>query len=775
MSNSTNLPEITAPDWKFIGEAVIKQVWQNTNLIGVLVDENGNLVSWSKTLEVACSIPAEQLRHEHIDHLLKPEPFSALHIPTTFSTVPARLESVVLEPFFFIGRWRTITAHRIPIHALDDSQQKCQVILITPRLKLGQEKLLHAENSGLDQDGSCGFAFQMSEDLTIVESWGTPCTTPTRGAPQYLENFIPEADLEFVKCTARNIFHSAVPAECEFIIDNQSALPRLRRCRLYLSPLRSSNGTSRLLGQLVDITNHTESYRELRETEQMFRRLTDSIPEVFWVWNPLKQKMMYISPAYNKIWGRSRETLLENSAGYLSAIHSDDIGIVVSALNKQVNGENTTTVYRVCQPNGTVRWIRDRAFPLVDGAGRVILITGLAADITEDKTHAEDLKLANNSLSFAIKWGADGYWEHDVPNGTVYVNERWCRMLAIDPPIKSLTIEQVWDLMHPSEVQTTQIEYQQHLSGEKELYERELRLRKSDGSYVCTLTRGKLVDRLPDGRPRLVIGLIMDLTESKNASQRLRETQEQLHLAAMEGVRNSMLAAIAHEVNQPLFAIKNFAQAALINLKKVNPEIFESCQALQKVQKALLSVSEQSERGSRIVSELRSLARNKSIHEDDALNCLHLIIKDSIKNLVQKHKNEGRKFDLELNAINSVIFCEPLQMELVFNNLFENAIDATEGLSSERKTIHVKTYNVANSLIVEIRDHGKGLGVLDPDLVFEPYTSKKSKGLGLGLAICKNIVSTYAGSISCEPAQPLGVRFVLKFPLAGSSNGVLKQ
>lgn len=123
----------------------------------------------------------------------------------------------------------------------------------------------------------------------------------------------------------------------------------------------------------------------LRESEARFGQLVKSVREVFWLTDPLKQEMLYLSPAYEQIWGRSVETVYANPKAWLDPIHPDDQMAVEVAMPLQHRGEYDIQ-YRITRPDGEVRWIWDRAFPVRDGEGRVIRIAGIAEDITHRKS-----------------------------------------------------------------------------------------------------------------------------------------------------------------------------------------------------------------------------------------------------------------------------------------------------------------------------------------------------------------------------------------------------
>ncbi len=148
----------------------------------------------------------------------------------------------------------------------------------------------------------------------------------------------------------------------------------------------------------TDITERKRVEEQLQQSEERFRQMAENITEVFWMTNPDKQQVLYVSPAYEKIWGRTCESVYKQPATWLDAIHPDDRErIKRSALTQQVLGEYDEE-YRIIRPDGSVRCIRDRAFPINDKSGRVYRVTGIAEDITERKQAEEQLKNSNEEL-----------------------------------------------------------------------------------------------------------------------------------------------------------------------------------------------------------------------------------------------------------------------------------------------------------------------------------------------------------------------------------------
>ncbi|MBP0020456.1 MAG: PAS domain S-box protein [Cyanobacteria bacterium SBLK] len=140
-----------------------------------------------------------------------------------------------------------------------------------------------------------------------------------------------------------------------------------------------------------NITDRKQTERALRESEERFRQLAENINTIFWMSDPLKSQMIYVSPAYETIWGQSCQALYERPASFLEAIHRDDRHRIVAAIPKQLQGDYDEE-YRILRPDGEMRWIRDRAFPICNEAGEVYRVVGLAEDISDRKRAEEALK-----------------------------------------------------------------------------------------------------------------------------------------------------------------------------------------------------------------------------------------------------------------------------------------------------------------------------------------------------------------------------------------------
>jgi len=135
-----------------------------------------------------------------------------------------------------------------------------------------------------------------------------------------------------------------------------------------------------------------------RHSEERFRQLAENIREVFWLSSPEKNQIIYISPGYEAIWGRTCESIYASPRNWVEAIHHEDRERVLqAAMTKQISGEYDE-IYRILQPNGEIRWIRDRAFPVRDQQGVIYRVAGIAEDITVHKQAEQELQRSQEEL-----------------------------------------------------------------------------------------------------------------------------------------------------------------------------------------------------------------------------------------------------------------------------------------------------------------------------------------------------------------------------------------
>jgi PAS domain S-box-containing protein len=171
--------------------------------------------------------------------------------------------------------------------------------------------------------------------------------------------------------------------------------------------------------------------------EQQFRQLTGNIQAVFWISDPDGRTKQYVSPGYEEIWGRTCVSLRQAPRSWLQGIHQEDQERVCEALVKQGWGDYSEE-YRVVRPDGSIRWVHDRAFPVRDQSGQVCRIVGIAADISREKETEEQLRAATVMLSSMINHLQSGIMVEDESRQITHVNQAFNQIFNVPVPPQSL-------------------------------------------------------------------------------------------------------------------------------------------------------------------------------------------------------------------------------------------------------------------------------------------------------------------------------------------------
>jgi PAS domain S-box-containing protein len=192
---------------------------------------------------------------------------------------------------------------------------------------------------------------------------------------------------------------------------------------LSIAVLKDSRGRpSGLVTVGRDVTRRKQAEEQLRASEERFRQIAENIREVFWMTNVAKDGMIYVSPGYDEIWGRSRERLYATPREWVESIHPDDRERVLEAALTQQTDGRYHEVYRIVRPDGSIRWIEDRAFPIRDQSGTVYRIAGIAEDITQQRQVEDSLRESEARKGAIMQAALDGIITFDHTGKIVEVN-----------------------------------------------------------------------------------------------------------------------------------------------------------------------------------------------------------------------------------------------------------------------------------------------------------------------------------------------------------------
>jgi C4-dicarboxylate-specific signal transduction histidine kinase len=295
------------------------------------------------------------------------------------------------------------------------------------------------------------------------------------------------------------------------------------------------------------------------------------------------------------------------------------------------------------------------------------------------------------------------------------------------------------------------------MTGTKAPFEKEY-IRK-DGRRVPVLIGGAKFEQSTQG-----VGFVLDLTEQKRVEAEARDSERRYREALMElahanrvTTMGQLAASIAHEINQPIAAVVTNAQAGLLWLDARPPN-------LQEIRQTLDWIVNDGMRAGDVIGRIRALVRKAPARKEDVqinelvLEVIALTRGEVIKNgvVVRTRLAEGLP----------PIHVDRVQLQQVLLNLIINAIEAMSGTGQAVRELLISTgRNAANSIAVSVRDSGPGLDPKTMDRLFDAFFTTKSKGMGMGLAICHSIIEVHGGRMWASPNEPRGAVFQFTLPL----------
>jgi PAS domain S-box-containing protein len=226
----------------------------------------------------------------------------------------------------------------------------------------------------------------------------------------HLSNQEPWSDLPFVVLTqpvrSPSAHRSLAEAHLPEVLGNVMFLERPLQALTLVSAVRAALRARRRQRQVRSyLAERIEAAERLAASEERMRMLAESIEDVFYMVDLARRALLYLSPAYEQVWGRPAPDLLEDRASVIDTLHPDDRATLLRAWEAQERGEPAVLEYRILHPDGSVRWVLDRTFPVAGAAGR--RAAGIVSDITDRKRAEAALREGEERLRLIVENARD--------------------------------------------------------------------------------------------------------------------------------------------------------------------------------------------------------------------------------------------------------------------------------------------------------------------------------------------------------------------------------
>jgi two-component system sensor kinase FixL len=258
------------------------------------------------------------------------------------------------------------------------------------------------------------------------------------------------------------------------------------------------------------------------------------------------------------------------------------------------------------------------------------------------------------------------------------------------------------------------------------------------------------------------VAYIQDLSKARQRERELHTLQDELAHVARISSMGSLATSLAHELNQPLTAVANYAHSARDLLDDPSAENIEL------VREAMDECAAEALRAGQIVHRLRDFIKHGETERQVA--SLGRIIQEASALALINGDGQGVDFETELDPATDTVLVDPVQVQQVVLNLIRNALEAMH--ESRHKQLRVRTERAANGFAqVTVADSGPGLDRKVAERLFHPFNTSKSDGMGLGLSICHTIIQSHDGKIWVEESGLGGTAFHFTIPLAEVDDG----
>lgn len=325
------------------------------------------------------------------------------------------------------------------------------------------------------------------------------------------------------------------------------------------------NGRGEIIGTTGiarDITVRKQAEAALRESEERFRQIAENIRQVFFINSADLDRVIYISPGYEDIWGKTCESLYQNPTSWIDSVHPEDRDRVITAFTRMAQQDEFIQEYRIIRPNGGIRWISARSFALRNITREIYRYVGFAEDITDRKQTEEALRESEHRFRTMADTAPVLIWMSGLDKVCYYFNQVWIDFTgrSLEQEIGNGWLKNV----HPEDLQPCIDSYFKAFDA-REKFTMEYRLRRFDGEYRWILNTG-IPRYTPDGTFVGYIGSCIDISDRKQAE---KERDKAIHIleatAATLGEAERRWRSLLENVQLAVVLLDNTGNIEYIN------------------------------------------------------------------------------------------------------------------------------------------------------------------------------------------------------------------
>ena len=511
-----------------------------------------------------------------------------------------------------------------------------------------------------------------------------------------------------------------------------------------------------LRGFLLDISARKQTEAALEQSENQMRLFVEHTPASVAMFD---REMRYVLTSrrwlkdYNlgeeNIIGRSHYEVFPEISDRWKEIHQRCLAGAVESCEED----------SFVRPDGALDWVRWEVRPWYIAQGEIGGIIMFTEVITDRKRTEEELRRRDEWLRLAAEGSRLGVWYWDELAKELFWDTATREMFGVAPDTQ-ITLEDFYQTLNPDDIDRVEQAWRRAFET-RQPYQIELRVQRFDGSICWIHSRGRgYYDDA--GKPLRMIGVVLDITERKEAeSELLLQRQELAHITRVSTM-GELAASLAHELNQPLTAILSNAQAAQRFLAGDGANLDE-------IREILSDIVHDNSRAGEVIRRMRTLFR-KDEPEFIPLDLAN-VISDVVLIAHSDAINHNIRVLFEISPGLPSVRGDRVQLQQVILNLLMNAFHAMKDCPLQEREVVVRgEVDGANEILATVRDRGIGLGRDNLAKIFQPFYTTKRDGLGMGLPITRSIIEAHGGRLWAENNLDCGATFYFTLPISSISD-----
>jgi hypothetical protein len=513
------------------------------------------------------------------------------------------------------------------------------------------------------------------------------------------------------------------------------------------------------VGTVIDVTDRKRAEAALRRSENYLAEAQKLSHTGSWARSLATGEITYWSEECHRVLGFDPHDGLPHFKTFLKRVYPDDQDKVRKTAETATREKVKYEVdYRIVHPGGQIRDVHAVGHPVFGPSGELVEYVGTVIDVTERKRAEVALRASERELRL-ITESIPGMIVVNSPVGdNEYANQRLLDFLG--KKLADMNELKWLSLVHPEEIDSVMNKWLHAIKTGRPM-DIVYRMRRADGVYRWFQSR---VEPLVDVQGRILrwYGLLVDVDDQVKAEEALRKSQADLAHVSRVTTMGELTASIAHEVNQPLAAVVNNANACISLLRIGTPN-------LKEVRQALSEMIEDADRASGVIARVRQLAKRAPIEK--SLLDLREVIQEVLA--LARYESAARNVTIRTDLPKDLpsVSGDRVQLQQVLLNLVINGMDAMNKVEEAKRFLiicgrHEIQDGVAMAL-VSVQDSGTGFKPGEKDRLFEAFYTTKSQGMGMGLAISRSIIETHGGRLWAEANPGAGATFVFSLPVGG--------